>query len=337
MKHALDLMEPPGGQSVFSSWLERAITNAPAFQEKELTLLRGVLPDELTDRELPPRTQAQWGQRVIPYVLLQGDTPLAALRPKPFDAEGYKMHPSCMGAMFSPEDPSLAVPGLLQLTCLVETGERPQDERPVRTLLARLLTMPRGGLELPACKLVKLPGRLRGSLLKLDLLREVWPEGGELRLEPTKFGCDSGLVAVWSWNGDEVSQTVMCHPRSLSFLEELAEEWLGEKPGHSRRGPKPLARRLERVRDGLYGSPSKNEDWFLGCQELRLDEVVAQDAADILRRELGLSPDVTWGEAGAALYRREADVRQAWAPEEAQSRLKLLCPERLSERRKEAW
>lgn len=332
MENVSCAMDIPGGGIAFSRWLERAVTDAPAFREKGLVLLRGILPDELTGRDLPPRTQAQWSQRVIPYVLFRGDTPLAALLPKSFDAEGYKMHPSCMGAMFSPEDPSLAVPGLLQLTCLVETGERPQDERPVRTLLARLLTMPQRGAELPACKLVKLPGRLRGSLLKLDLLREVWPKGGELRLEPTQFGCDSGLVAVWSWNGDEVSQTVMCHPRSLPFLEELAEKWLAEKPGHSRRGPKPLARRLERVRDGCYSSPSKNEAWFLDSQDLPLDEAVEKRAADILRRELGLSPDVTWGEAGAAFYRRQADAGQAWAREEAQSRLKLLCPKRPRER-----
>lgn len=316
-----------------SRWLERTITGAPAFREKGLTLLRGLLPGEVLGGQLPPRSQREWGKRMVPYVILQGDKPLAALFPRPHDGEtdGDSSWNTWMD--LSPEESEPAIPGVLRLVCPVAHGESDEAERRLRTMLALLLTMPKSGFARTACQLEKLPEGLAGSLLKLDLLREEWTQQSGLRLAPTEFGAECGLVATWRWNGEEVCQGVACHPRSLSFLAELTEDWLNERPGHRHRGPKPLEVRLERMRDGLYGNATRNEGYFADWQELTLEEVVGEETAQSLCLELELSTDVTWGWAGAAIYQRQADSRQAWTPQELQEKLRQLCPVIREERR----
>lgn len=326
-----------------SRLLERIVTGIPAFREG-FTLLRGIsLCEVRLGSFFDPRTEENFGETLFPYLLCKGNVPVAALFPQ---FPGQEPQPPTEP---NPEPPgqveeilnevqrcldqserlqSRSLLGMLDLDCAVERdGSPPGDEKPLRAMLTRLMTLPDDALSGPSfgpLPLTDVPEALTGPLLKLGLLAR---EGKAL--VPTEFGADCGLIAACQIEEQGLRQRVVCHPiRTLPYLEGLVRDWL--EPKAQSPGAVSLVKRLKRLDLGLYGTPQTNKALFEFIQQAELERMVPKPKRGRSQAGLPLSTGATWAEAGIALfdYKAQREKRdKAWGDSgPARVLIERLCP-----------
>lgn len=216
--------------------LEKAVVDSPDFRDKNLRLLCGVSPLEVTrsgDPFPPIRMMTEWDRPLFPYLLCQGDQVLMLLT-----AEEEETTVDLRRAEPPPS--------------LMKVQYRQGQEEAAGSMTARLQALPPQSSPF-RCILSPLPLHLIPDLIRLGLILKEDPLSQSPPL-PTVFGSECGLVrAYWTENGSLCHGT-LCADRSLPFLEWLIAVWPSDPPA----SPTviPLLDRLKWIKRGFSSNPA---------------------------------------------------------------------------------